>query len=249
MTNILVRNFSISLDGYGAGPSQDVEHPLGIGGNLLHEWIFATRSGRQMIGADGGTEDIDDASSRRAIRALAPRSWVGTCSAPTWSVGRERMVRLVGEEPPFHHSVFVLTHYPQPSIEMRGGRRFVSSTAESRRRSRQRSTPRVNVMFSSRRRINDSAIPSSGSSTICVSRWCPSCSAAANDCSRISDPALQTTNASSTSVRHPSLTSAFSDPSESPSMPLPVKELTTPAERTGSSRFAHSRVPHEHLEH
>jgi len=61
MTNVLVRNFSISLDGYGAGPSQDVEHPLGIGGNLLHEWIFATRSGRQMIGADGGTEDIDDA--------------------------------------------------------------------------------------------------------------------------------------------------------------------------------------------
>jgi len=68
MTNILVRNFSISLDGYGAGPSQDVEHPLGIGGNLLHEWIFATRSGRQMIGADAELKISTTLSSRRAIR-------------------------------------------------------------------------------------------------------------------------------------------------------------------------------------
>ena len=61
MTKVLVRNFSISLDSYGAGPSQDVENPLGSGGNLLHEWIFATRSGNQMIGVDGGTEDLDNA--------------------------------------------------------------------------------------------------------------------------------------------------------------------------------------------
>jgi dihydrofolate reductase len=125
MTNVLVRNFSISLDGYGAGPSQDVEHPLGIGGNLLHEWIFATRSGRQMIGADGGTEDIDDAffaARDSGVGAtIMGRNMFGPLRGP-W--GENEWSGWWGEEPPFHHSVFVLTHYPQPSIEMRGGTTF-----------------------------------------------------------------------------------------------------------------------------
>jgi len=221
MTNILVRNFSISLDGYGAGPSQDVEHPLGIGGNLLHEWIFATRSGRQMIGADGGTEDIDDAffaARDSGVGAtIMGRNMFGPLRGP-W--GENEWSGWWGKSRPFtiRYSYSRITRSPRLKCEV--GRRFVSSTAESRRRSRQRSRQRVNVMFSSRaahQRFGNTF--ERGSSTICVSRWCPSCSAAANDCSRISDPALQTTNASSTSVRHPSLTSAFSDPSESPSMP------------------------------
>ena len=60
MSRLLVRNFSISLDGYGAGPYQDLDHPLGIGGSQLHEWVFATRSGSQMIGREGGSEGLDD---------------------------------------------------------------------------------------------------------------------------------------------------------------------------------------------
>lgn len=60
MSRLLVRNYSISLDGYGAGPHQDVDNPLGIGGMQHHEWIFATRSFSQMIGAEGGSEGLDD---------------------------------------------------------------------------------------------------------------------------------------------------------------------------------------------
>ena len=60
MSRLLVRNFSISLDGYAAGPYQDLDHPLGIGGSQLHEWVFATRSGSQMIGREGGSEGLDD---------------------------------------------------------------------------------------------------------------------------------------------------------------------------------------------
>jgi hypothetical protein len=58
MPNVRVHNFAISLDGYGAGPDQDVDHPLGVGGNRLHTWAFKTRSGRQMLGQSGG-EDLD----------------------------------------------------------------------------------------------------------------------------------------------------------------------------------------------
>jgi dihydrofolate reductase len=57
---LLVRNFSISLDGYAAGPHQYLDNPLGVGGGQLHEWIFATRSGAQMVGNDGGSEGLDD---------------------------------------------------------------------------------------------------------------------------------------------------------------------------------------------
>jgi dihydrofolate reductase len=61
MSRLLVRNYSISLDCYAAGPHQDLDNPLGIGGTQLHEWIFATRSGSHMIGREGGNEGLDDA--------------------------------------------------------------------------------------------------------------------------------------------------------------------------------------------
>jgi dihydrofolate reductase len=60
VSRLLVRNFSISLDGYAAGPHQDLDNPLGVGGTQLHEWLFATRSGSQMIGREGGSEGLDD---------------------------------------------------------------------------------------------------------------------------------------------------------------------------------------------
>jgi len=60
MGKLRVHNFSISVDGYGAGPDQNLDNPLGVGGTRLHEWVFATRGGRQMIGEDGGETGIDD---------------------------------------------------------------------------------------------------------------------------------------------------------------------------------------------
>jgi len=125
MSRLLVRNFSISLDGYAAGPHQDLDHPLGVGGMQLHEWIFATRSGRQMIGEEGGTEGLDDDFfSGRASgvgATIMGRNMFGPIRGP-W--GESDWTGWWGEEPPFHHPVFVLTHEPRAPIEMKGGTTF-----------------------------------------------------------------------------------------------------------------------------
>lgn len=64
-TKLCVHGFSISIDGYGAGPNQDLGNPLGVGGIQLHEWAFATRTFQQMFGRDGGTTGIDDKFAAR----------------------------------------------------------------------------------------------------------------------------------------------------------------------------------------
>jgi dihydrofolate reductase len=125
MSRLLVRNFSISLDGYAAGPHQDVDNPLGVGGTLLHEWIFATRSGNQMIGKEGGSEGLDDdffsARASGVGATIMGRNMFGPIRGP-W--GESEWTGWWGDEPPFHHAVFVLTHHPRPPIEMRGGTTF-----------------------------------------------------------------------------------------------------------------------------
>jgi dihydrofolate reductase len=125
MSRVLVRNFSISLDGYGAGPHQDLDHPLGVGGTQLHEWIFATRSGSQMIGQEGGSEGLDDdffAQRGSGVGAtIMGRNMFGPTRGP-W--GESEWTGWWGEEPPFHHPVFVLTHQPRPPLEMQGGTTF-----------------------------------------------------------------------------------------------------------------------------
>jgi dihydrofolate reductase len=125
MSKLLVRNYSISLDGYAAGPHQDLENPLGIGGAQLHEWIFGTRSGNQMIGREGGDEGVDDAFfSGRASgvgATIMGRNMFGPIRGP-W--GESEWTGWWGEEPPFHHAVFVLTHHPHPPLEMPGGTTF-----------------------------------------------------------------------------------------------------------------------------
>jgi dihydrofolate reductase len=125
MSRLLVRNFSISLDGYAAGPDQDLDHPLGVGGMQLHEWIFATRSGRRMIGSDGGNEGLDDEYfSKRGSgvgATIMGRNMFGPIRGP-W--GESEWTGWWGEEPPFRHPVFVLTHQPHAPIEMQGGTTF-----------------------------------------------------------------------------------------------------------------------------
>lgn len=125
MPRLLVRNFSISLDGYAAGPSQDHDHPLGVGGGQLHEWVFATRSGNEMIRREGGDEALDDEFfAKRAYgvgATIMGRNMFGPLRGP-W--GEKDWTGWWGEEPPFHHPVFVLTHYPRPPVEMQGGTTF-----------------------------------------------------------------------------------------------------------------------------
>jgi len=125
MSRLLVRNYSISLDGYGAALHQDLDNPLGVGGMQLHEWIFATRSGNQMIGRDGGSGGIDDdffsARGSGVGATIMGRNMFGPVRGP-WD--KSEWTGWWGENPPFHHEVFVLTHHPRTSIAMQGGTTF-----------------------------------------------------------------------------------------------------------------------------
>ena len=125
MSRLLVRNFSISLDGYAAGPQQDLDNPLGVGGTQLHEWIFATRSGSRMIGGEGGSEGLDDdffSERGSGVGAtIMGRNMFGPIRGP-W--GQSEWTGWWGEDPPFHHPVFVLTHHLHPPVEMQGGTTF-----------------------------------------------------------------------------------------------------------------------------
>ncbi|HEY8687107.1 MAG TPA: dihydrofolate reductase family protein [Chloroflexota bacterium] len=125
MPKVRVHNFAVSLDGYAAGPGQNLEQPLGVGGTRLHEWVFATRSGRRMIGEEGGDEGLDDeflVQGDAGIGAtIMGRNMFGPIRGP-W--GGESWTGWWGDTPPYHHPVFVLTHHPQPSITMQGGTTF-----------------------------------------------------------------------------------------------------------------------------
>jgi dihydrofolate reductase len=124
MPKLRVHNFAISLDGCGAGPDQSPDNPLGAGGGRLHEWALATRSFRRAHGGEGGDEGIDDQFAARADIGIGAtimgRNMFGPIRGP-WS--GDRWTGWWGDDPPFHHPVFVLTH-PRPSITMQGGTTF-----------------------------------------------------------------------------------------------------------------------------
>src|SRR5487761_180112 len=125
MPRLLVRNFSISLDGYAAGPHQDLDNPLGVGGMQLHEWLFATQSGSRMLGREGGSTGLDDdffsIRTSGVGATIMGRNMFGPIRGP-WD--ENEWTGWWGEYPPFHHSVFVLTHYPHSPIEMQEGTTF-----------------------------------------------------------------------------------------------------------------------------
>lgn len=126
MPKVRVNAFAISIDGYGAGPGQDLENPLGRGGEALHNWFFPTRTFRnKVLGKDGGTTGTDD---RWAVRSMD--------NVGAWIMGRHMFGPQRGpwpddgwrgwwgEEPVYHCPVFVLTHHPRPPLEMKGGTVF-----------------------------------------------------------------------------------------------------------------------------
>jgi dihydrofolate reductase len=120
-----VNSFSISLDGYGAGPNQSLENPLGVGGFALHEWAFATRTFREMFGKDGGSTGPDNEFAARGFENLGAwilgRNMFGPIRGP-WP--DDLWKGWWGENPPYHVPVFVLTHHPRASIKMEGGTVF-----------------------------------------------------------------------------------------------------------------------------
>lgn len=121
---------SMSLDGFVAGPAQSIEHPLGVGGMRLHEWVFPLSVWREPHGLDGG--EVNE-SSRVVEESVAnigatimgrnmfgghPGSWNASAPWTGWW----------GDNPPFHHPVFVLTHYARAPLVLDGGNTFTFVT-------------------------------------------------------------------------------------------------------------------------
>ncbi|MER8579942.1 dihydrofolate reductase family protein [Mesorhizobium sp. M1423] len=126
MSKLRVKAFTLSIDGFGAGPDQDLKNPLGVGGEALHEWMFGTRTFRKMVlGKDGGTTDTDETFAARSFENVG-----------AWILGRNMFGPIRGEwpdeswkgwwgdNPPYHVPVFVLTHHPRDPIVMEGGTTF-----------------------------------------------------------------------------------------------------------------------------
>jgi dihydrofolate reductase len=127
MSKLRVCCFGISLDGYGAGPGQDLNNPLGIGGFSVHKWHISTRTFQRLHG-DGtveGTEGVDDEFEAQGLENIG-----------AWIMGRNMFGPIRGSwpnadwkgwwgaNPPYHVPVFVLTHYPRPDTIMEGGTTF-----------------------------------------------------------------------------------------------------------------------------
>jgi dihydrofolate reductase len=123
MTKLRVDSFSISLDGYGAGPNQSFDNPLGVGGESLHDWFVVTRSFHQVAGQDGGETGVDDDFAARGAENLGAfimgRNMFGPPQGGDWI--DDTWKGWWGNDPPYHGPVFVLTHYPRASITMDGG--------------------------------------------------------------------------------------------------------------------------------
>jgi dihydrofolate reductase len=126
MSKLRVQCFSLSLDGFGAGPAQSLENPMGVGGMELHEWVFPTATlQKQLFGNDTGTTGTDNDFAARGMQNLG-----------AWSLGRNMFGPVRGpwpddgwkgwwgDNPPYHTAVFVLTHHPRAPLAMAGGTTF-----------------------------------------------------------------------------------------------------------------------------
>ena len=125
MSKLLVRSFAISIDGYGAGPNQDLDNPLGVGGPELFDWLFRTRTWQRMHGSDGGETGADDDFAAQGFAGIGAwilgRNMFGPVRGP-WP--DESWKGWWGDEPPYHTPVFVLTHHPRAPLAMKGGTEF-----------------------------------------------------------------------------------------------------------------------------
>jgi dihydrofolate reductase len=125
MSRVVIPTIAVSLDGYMAGPHQSLDDPKGAGGAHLHEWVFATRAGRAMIGQTGGETGIDDDIIRRSFVGVGATIMGRNMFGPVRGDWADESWRgWWGDSPPFHHPVFVLTHFARPSVEMADGTTF-----------------------------------------------------------------------------------------------------------------------------
>ena len=125
MAKLRVHCFGVSIDGFGAGPEQTLQTPLGVGGEDLHQWFFPTRVFQKMVGNADGTTGVDNDFAERGFAGIG-----------AWIMGRNMFGPIRGnwpddqwkgwwgDTPPYHTPVFVLTRHPRPSIQMNGGTTF-----------------------------------------------------------------------------------------------------------------------------
>ena len=125
MPKLRVLSFAVSIDGFGAGPNQDLEHPLGVNGEDLMDWFFHTQEWRKIHGASDGETGVDNEIAARGFAGIG-----------AWILGRNMFSPIRGpwpdeswrgwwgEEPPYHTPVFVLTHHARPPLRMQGGTEF-----------------------------------------------------------------------------------------------------------------------------
>jgi dihydrofolate reductase len=125
MPAVRVQSFALSLDGFGAGPRQDLDHPLGVNGPELMEWFFHTRAWRRMHGMDDGESGVDHAIAEQGFAGIGAwilgRNMFGPVRGP-WP--DDSWTGWWGDEPPYHTPVFVLTHHARPLLRMAGGTEF-----------------------------------------------------------------------------------------------------------------------------
>ena len=125
MSKVRVASFSVSLDGYGAGPDQDLQNPMGVGGMVLHAWAFPTRTFKKMHGAEGGSTGVDETFAARGFENVGAwilgRNMFGPVRGP-WL--NEDWKGWWGDTPPYHVPVYVLTHQAREPLVMQGGTTF-----------------------------------------------------------------------------------------------------------------------------
>ncbi len=125
MSKLRVQSFGLSQDGFGAGPAQDLAHPLGVGGGRIMEWFMPTRTWRRMQGQEGGETGVDDAMAAESFANIGAwilgRNMFGPVRGP-WP--DESWTGWWGDEPPYRVPVFVLTHYARRPLAMKGGTEF-----------------------------------------------------------------------------------------------------------------------------
>ena len=125
MSKVRIAAFGLSFDGFGAGPAQSIDNPMGVGGMALHEWVLHTRTFKRMHGVEGGSTGIDEEFAA-----------AGFANVGAWILGRnmfgpvrggwadESWKGWWGDTPPYHVPVFVLTRHARAALEMKGGTTF-----------------------------------------------------------------------------------------------------------------------------
>jgi dihydrofolate reductase len=125
VSRLIVSSFGLSIDGFGAGPEQSLDNPLGVGGPGLMEWAFTTRTFQQMHGGSGGSTGVDEDFAARGFANVGAwilgRNMFGPVRGP-WP--DDEWKGWWGANPPYHVPVFVLTHHPRKAIPMEGGTTF-----------------------------------------------------------------------------------------------------------------------------